>query len=92
MMTLRSLGIALTLLCVSPAAALADCTCRAQGRNVEMGETICLATHNGPRLATCEMVLNNSSWKISNTSCAISTRIDRKPARSHAHLKTADQK
>jgi len=57
---------------VAPAAA--DCTCRAQGRDFELGESICMVTPRGPRLATCGMVLNNTSWRISTTPCVISTR------------------
>jgi hypothetical protein len=54
------------------AAAAADCTCRAQGRRFEQGQTACLATPKGPRLATCGMVLNNSSWEFSETPCRVS--------------------
>lgn len=45
--------------------AAADCTCRALGQNFELGRSICL----GSRLATCAMVLNNTSWSISSTPC-----------------------
>jgi hypothetical protein len=47
-------------------------TCRAQGRHYELGQTACLNTPNGPRLATCAMVVNNSSWKFSDTPCTVS--------------------
>ena len=53
---------------ISPPAA-ADCTCRALGRDFELGRVVCLSTPNGPRLATCGMVLNNTSWRISDTPC-----------------------
>ncbi len=46
-----------------------DCTCRAQGRDFELGQTACLASPNGPRLATCGMVLNNTSWQITRRPC-----------------------
>ena len=47
-----------------------DCTCRDQaGQSLRVGETACLATTNGPRLAICDMVLNNSSWMMTNRSC-----------------------
>jgi hypothetical protein len=49
--------------------AAADCTCRAGGRDYDLGRSICLTTPAGFRLATCEMVLNNTSWKISATPC-----------------------
>jgi hypothetical protein len=47
-------------------------TCRALGRHFELGQTACLATPNGPRLATCAMVLNNSSWQFSEVPCTVS--------------------
>ena len=50
----------------------ADCTCRAQGRDFEQGQAVCLATPNGPRIATCGMVLNNSSWEVSQSPCVYS--------------------
>jgi len=50
----------------------ADCICRAQGREFELGETVCLASPKGPRIATCGMVLNNTSWQFSETPCVIS--------------------
>lgn len=50
----------------------ADCICRAQGREFELGQTVCLASPKGPRIATCGMVLNNTSWRFSETPCVIS--------------------
>ena len=61
--------------------AQADCTCRAQGRNFEQGQAVCLATPNGPRIATCGMVLNNTSWQFSDTPCVISQAPDEAPPR-----------
>ena len=55
--------------CIS--SALADCTCRAGGRDYELGQTVCLRTPAGPRLATCGMVLNNTSWQFSSAACVI---------------------
>jgi hypothetical protein len=55
-----------------PPPAAADCTCRALGRDFELGRSICLSTPHGPRLATCGMVLNNTSWDISSTPCVTS--------------------
>ena len=54
----------------SPAAA--DCTCRALGRDFELGRTVCLSTSQGPRLAICGMVLNNTSWRFSDVPCVVS--------------------
>ncbi len=47
-----------------------DCTCRDQsGRSLRIGDTVCLATPNGSRIAICDMVLNNSSWITTDRSC-----------------------
>jgi hypothetical protein len=73
---LRKLGIALTFLTIGTSPGFADCTCRAQGRSLEQGQTVCMATPKGFRVATCGMVLNNSSWSVSETSCAVSARLD----------------
>ncbi|GGG34121.1 hypothetical protein GCM10008026_13570 [Chelatococcus composti] len=45
------------------------CTCRAQGRDYEIGAVVCLSTSAGPRLATCGMELNNTSWKLTSEPC-----------------------
>lgn len=58
------------------ASAYADCICRAQGREYELGKTACLATPKGPRLATCGMVLNNTSWQFSDTPCVVSSSVE----------------
>ena len=55
-----------------------DCTCRGLGRNFEVGETACLETPRGPRIATCGMALNNTSWLFSDTPC-VSARADPPP-------------
>jgi hypothetical protein len=68
------------------ASALADCTCRAQGRMFEQGQAVCLSTPNGMRVATCGMVLNNSSWEISQTPCVSSQALPpQRPTVAHDH-------
>lgn len=53
-----------------PAApATTPCTCRAKGRDYELGEVVCLPTSAGPRLATCGMELNNTSWHVTSQPC-----------------------
>ena len=54
------------------AAADPDCTCRAQGRDFALGQSVCLATPKGARMATCAMVLNNTSWQFTETPCVVS--------------------
>jgi hypothetical protein len=67
----------------------ADCTCRAQGRNFEQGQAVCLATPDGPRIATCSMVLNNSSWELSRSPCVYSRPLPQRPPAiaNHDHAK-----
>jgi hypothetical protein len=46
-----------------------DCYCRAQGRTYAPGESICLRTAEGPRLAECRMVTNVMSWSDTGRAC-----------------------
>ena len=48
-----------------------NCTCRGNGQDVPEGQTICLKTASGSKLARCERVLNNTSWKILETDCPL---------------------
>jgi hypothetical protein len=47
----------------------AECYCRAQGRMFAVGETACIRSAEGPRIAHCGMVLNNTSWRLTGQSC-----------------------
>jgi hypothetical protein len=47
----------------------AECYCLAQGRTFGVGETACLRTNEGPRIAECGMVLNNTSWRFTAKPC-----------------------
>ena len=55
-----------------PSVADPECTCRAQGRDFKLGQSVCLATPAGARIATCGMVLNNTSWQFTETPCVVS--------------------
>src|SRR5258708_39152199 len=55
-----------------PSVADPDCTSRAQGRDFTLGQSTCLATPKGARIATCGMVLNNTSWQLTETPCVVS--------------------
>jgi len=55
-----------------PAVADPECTCRAQGRDFTLGQSVCLGTPKGARIATCVMVLNNTSWQFTETPCVVS--------------------
>ncbi len=74
-MRLRFTGIAVALLAGAAASpAVADCTCRGPGVVAKHGQTVCLRTPAGPRLARCEMVLNNSSWTFLPEPCPEASR------------------
>jgi hypothetical protein len=90
MRTLSAKLFAATVLATGAAAAdaAADCTCRAGGRDYGLGRSACLSTPTGFRLATCDMVLNNTSWKISATPCVEATAPgpgEERPARHATH-------
>jgi hypothetical protein len=76
------------LLAAVPTAASADCTCRYQGRDYDVGQNVCLSTPRGARMATCGMVLNNTSWQFSETPCVVSKAPPAQPsekAAAHDH-------
>ncbi|MET1415542.1 hypothetical protein ABVF61_24945 [Roseibium sp. HPY-6] len=50
-----------------------SCTCRYKGEDYGIGESICLKSPDGMQMATCSMVLNNTSWKFSNAPCPYSS-------------------
>lgn len=56
-----------------------SCTCRYKGQDYGLGESICLKGQDGPRMATCGMVLNNTSWRFSDAPCPVS-RLNMTPA------------
>jgi hypothetical protein len=62
-----------------PANAGPNCTCRANGTKFEVGQVACITLPSGNRLVQCEMVLNNTSWKILSGSCPTSFLEDQKP-------------
>jgi hypothetical protein len=47
----------------------ADCFCRAEGRMFAYGESACLRTPEGPRMAQCLMELNVTSWTLTSQLC-----------------------
>ena len=53
-----------------PLAALPPCTCRSPQGEIELGGEACLRTPAGPRQARCVLVLNNTSWALSETPCS----------------------
>lgn len=66
-----SLVLPLAVMLGAAVPAWADCTCIYAGGIAKQGETACIKTAAGPRLARCEMVLNNSSWTVLDRACDI---------------------
>ena len=48
-----------------------DCTCRYKGKNVPEGQSTCIKTANGFKVAQCARVLNNTSWKFTEKNCPV---------------------
>ncbi|QIB32746.1 hypothetical protein [Ancylobacter pratisalsi] len=67
-------GVAAALLLLACGSAAADCTCRAGGRDYNLGERICIAGPSGPRAAVCGMNQNVSSWIFDQEPCRVSAR------------------
>jgi hypothetical protein len=49
--------------------AAADCLCRAVGVVVSEGQTVCITTPDGRKLARCEKSQNVSSWRFLQDAC-----------------------
>ena len=54
--------------------AAADCMCRAVGIIVSEGQTVCITTPEGRRLARCEKSQNVSSWRFLDDACPSADR------------------
>lgn len=44
--------------------------CRANGRFVRQGETACIPTPSGGRVAMCAVAINLLNWNVSERACA----------------------
>ena len=66
------MAVMMATLDARPSVADPDCTCRARGRDFTLGQSVCLAMPKGARIATCAMVLNNTSWQFTETPCVVS--------------------
>ena len=76
-MRLMAICIASAVLAGAASPASADCTCRGPGVVAHHGQTVCLRTPTGLRLARCEMMLNNSSWTFLPDPCPQASRQSR---------------
>ncbi len=63
-------------------------TCRYFGGDFNLGDSICLSTPQGNRLASCAMELNNPSWMVSKKPCPTPTaKKPRKSSRALEYMK-----
>jgi hypothetical protein len=67
-----TLFFASSLAIVQPAQAGPECTCRHSGGEVAEGQTACIKSPTGMKMARCETVLNNTSWKMLDAPCPYS--------------------
>jgi hypothetical protein len=51
-----------------------DCTCRYRGVSYSVSSCVCIDTGEGPRLACCGTVLNNTSWSFTDQACPTTSR------------------
>lgn len=80
-----AIAAVLAALIFTPAPARADCTCRYNGGTTDVGDTVCMKTPNGARLARCDMALNNPSWTFLDAPCP-SANVSPAPKK-HDHAK-----
>jgi len=78
-----ALAAALAALIAAPEGARADCTCRYDGGRVELGQTVCMKTPQGERLARCDMAINNPSWTFIDALCPTASLSPAPPRRAH---------
>lgn len=64
----------LVLLGAAPSPAAADCVCRARGIVAKHGQTVCIPTPEGVRLARCGKVSNVASWTFLDAPCPQAAR------------------
>jgi hypothetical protein len=63
--------VAIAALLAASRPATADCQCRAAGVIATHGQTLCIPTPNGMRLARCSKVSNVSSWTFLDAPCPV---------------------
>jgi hypothetical protein len=72
MQRIAACGVAVFLAGIGPAQA--DCTCRARGVTATHGQTVCIPTPAGQRLATCGTISNVASWFFLDAPCPTANR------------------
>jgi hypothetical protein len=66
-------SLALLLVAAAHTTAAAKCTCRARGVTATLGQTVCIPTPQGARLARCGMLSNVASWTFLNRACPLAS-------------------
>ena len=51
---------------------LIQCKCLFRGREYRLGEKVCMSTHMGTVMTTCDLQLNNTSWVPTREACTTS--------------------
>jgi hypothetical protein len=67
-------AFALAASVATPALGDPNCTCRYKGQSYALDSCVCLSTPDGPRMACCGMVLNNTSWNFTKKHCPVVKR------------------
>jgi hypothetical protein len=70
-MAMRLFPLLFALAALAPSGAFAEhkCQCLYQGKRFEQGQLVCIKVDGTARLARCDMLLNNSSWKFLSNGC-----------------------
>ena len=50
-----------------------DCTCQNYGRFIKAGQTACIRTNKGPKMARCVMRGNVTDWDFLDEKCAFTS-------------------
>ncbi|MEQ9327011.1 MAG: hypothetical protein RJQ21_06920 [Rhodospirillales bacterium] len=69
LIALPTLGL---LMASSVALAGPNCTCRYAGADFGLGACTCITISGKSKLACCDMVMNNTSWKFGEGTCPVS--------------------
>ena len=69
-------SLAGTMIFLWPGIVSADpnCTCRYRGQSYTVSSCVCIDTGEGPRLACCGLVLNNTSWSFMDQACPMASQ------------------
>lgn len=55
------------------------CACRANGKNYEVGQRVCLSTPKGFRIAECRLSQNVTTWALQSEACDVTAQMPATP-------------